>query len=129
MPPVEERKGLLVTLRGTPQQQIVSVLRCDPRLPCCGFSACASCVFCLLPYFPAWPQKVPMARQRVDRWTLPVRRFWSHGGLDVYGDYRVSAKGSSKQSLAQSEKNGSSVVGTREWFTIPRIVSENQEFF
>ena len=61
MPPVEERKRLLITLRGTPQQKVVCILRCDPRLPCYGVSACSRCVFCVLCYFLPGLQKVPIA--------------------------------------------------------------------
>ena len=80
MPSVEERKGLLVTFRGTPQKQVVSILRCDPRLPCYGVLASSRCVFRFLPYFPSRAQKVPITAERSIR---SVRKFMFHGSLDV----------------------------------------------
>ena len=80
MPPVEERKRLLITFRGTPQKQVVSIGCCDPRLPCYGAFASSRCVFRFLPYFPAWAQKVPITAERSIR---SVRKFMFHSSLDV----------------------------------------------
>jgi hypothetical protein len=101
MPPVEERKGLLITFRGTPQKQVVSIGCCDPRLPCYGAFASSRCVFRFLPYFPAWAQKVPMvAEHRVQLFV----KFRFHNGLDVRGARPVSAKRNSEQALASIAK-------------------------
>jgi hypothetical protein len=90
MAAVEECKGLLVSPRGTPQKQVVSILRSYPRLPCYGVLACSRCVFCLRLSFPAWPQKVPIGVKRQIRC---IAKFWFHSSLDVLGPRRVSVKG------------------------------------
>jgi hypothetical protein len=102
MPPVEERKGILVSPRGTPQKQVVSILRSYPRLPCYGVLACSRCVFCLRFYFPCGPQKVPRAGERRIE---SLGKFWFHNSLDVRGTRRVSAKGNSEGEPASIGKD------------------------
>jgi hypothetical protein len=93
MPPVEEREGFLVTFRGTPQKQVVSIGCCDPRLPCYGVLAKSRCVFRFLPYFPAKAQKVPMVASTKN---ARIGKLRFHNGLDVAGAGHVSAKGNSE---------------------------------
>jgi hypothetical protein len=101
MPPVEEREGLLVTFRGTPQKQVVSIGCCDPRLPCYGVLASSRCVFRFLPYFPAKAQKVPMVARSKN---VSIGKLRFHNGLDVAGGWRVSAKGNSEGEPASIRK-------------------------
>lgn len=91
MPPVEKSKGLLITPGGTPQQKVVSVLSCDPVLPCYGFFASSRCVPSLLSYFLRAPKKVP---GRASVRSLVVNKFRFHVDLDVRGTWRVSTKSS-----------------------------------
>jgi len=91
MPPVEDRKRLLITSRGTPQQKVFANLGCDPRLPCYGAIACSRCVFSFLSYFLPRAQIVPNSPQG---YSLAVKGFRFHSKLDVRGARHVSAKGS-----------------------------------
>jgi hypothetical protein len=90
MPPVEKRKRLLIALRGTPQQKVFAIRRCDPRLPCYGVIVCSSCVFGFLSYFLPRRQKVPDSAECCGS---ALSGFRLHGRLDVRGARRVSAKG------------------------------------
>lgn len=122
MPPVEKSKGLLITLGGTPQQKVVSIVSCDPRLPCYGFCACSRCACWLLPYFPTGPKKVP---RRVERRTLADCKFRFHSGLDVLRGWRVSAKSTLVRSLPQLEMNGFTLAGASESLAIPMLLHGN----
>jgi hypothetical protein len=119
MPPVEKSKGLLIPFRGTPQQKVVSIVRCDPRLPSYGVFACSRCVFCFLSYFPAGPQKVPIAAGSHSRSLGKVRL---HNRLDVCRAWRVSAKSTSTKELGSIKNEWIEPIGLggqlreRRWF-------------
>ncbi len=108
MPPVKKSKSLLITLRGTPQQKVVSFVRCDSRLPCYGITVSSGCVFCLLPYFPDHAKKVPRGAKLQSK---SAGKFWFHSGLDVRGARRVSDKSTPEESLTQSVRNGLNSIG------------------
>src|SRR5208282_1934731 len=116
MPPVEKSKGLLVSLRGTPQKQVVSIGGCDPRLPCYGFSACSRCVFFLLPYFPARAQKVPWTAKRQFR---SGSKFRFHNSLDARGACSVSAKGNAKREFTSIRREQIQQFGRRSYICEP----------
>src|SRR5277367_988942 len=95
MPPVEERKGLLVTFRGMLQQKVVSILRSYPRLPCYGGLARSRCVCCFLPYFPQGVQKVPTGCLRIEPTAgLGWRR---GGGLLGHGHWTCAGAGACRR--------------------------------
>jgi hypothetical protein len=100
MPPIEERKRLLIALRGTPQQKDFAILCCDPRLPCYGVIAFSRCGFGFLSYFLPRPQKVPNSAESS---SPAVNGFRLHSRLDVRGARPVSAKGIAFQQTGSME--------------------------